>query len=97
MAREHAQSLLLTARGSISPATCDTPKFLGARSTGNPIAHWGLRSITFTSRSLLVQLRGRPWKNTLESLKYMQKPSVEAVLLFLESKGHHVFCYFPLG
>lgn len=61
-----AQRQLLTARGATSPTDSGTLVPLSGRST-HPTAHWALRSITFTSRSLLVQMRSWHGKNTQDS------------------------------
>lgn len=95
-----AQSQLLAARGLISPVTCDTLMLLGATNLGSPVAHWGLRSIAFTSRSFLVQLRGRPWKNTQDSWKYRQKSHVcrsRAPFPWKQKLLCTILHYFPRG
>lgn len=91
---DHAQSQLLAARGAISPTTSDTLMSLRGRSTGSPVAHWALRSITFTSRSLLVQMRS--WHGKIHrTVGNMGKRllSVNAALLFLECRGRRVLSF----
>lgn len=86
-----AQSQLLTARTAISPTTSDTLVLLSGRSTQ---PHSPLRSITFTRRSLLVQMRS--WHGKIHrTVGNVGKSfmSVNAVLLFLECRGHHVLSF----
>lgn len=91
VAGEHPWTQPLMARGlSRQPGTPQCYSMWRMR-PGNPIAHWGLRSITFTSRNLLVQLRSWPWKNTQETCKYGQNPHVcRSSTAFLQSEGHLV-------
>lgn len=58
-----------------------------------------LRSITFMSRSVLVQLKGRPWKNTQDSWKHRQKLHICRSSAPFPSKKRPprtTFPYFPL-
>lgn len=67
VAEKYAQSELLMARGSNSFTTCNTPVLLSARSRQS---HRLLRAEEHHLHkvNLLVQLRSRPWKNTVGQL-----------------------------